>query len=43
MEEEKTLTLKSLKKEMDIRISEINTKIDNLVKEIEIIKKVLKR
>lgn len=41
MEEEKTLTLKSLKKETDIKFAELEAKVDALSKDIEIIKKVL--
>lgn len=39
--EEKTLTLKSLKKETDKKIADLTSEIEKLKAEIEIIKKVL--
>ena len=39
--DEKTLTLKSLKKEMDKKITNLTSEIEKLKAEIEIIKKVL--
>lgn len=41
--EEKTLTLKSLEKQVNIKLAELQVLYDKLRKEIEIIKKVMKR
>ena len=41
--EEKTLTLKSLEKQVNIKLAELRVLYDKLQKEIEIIKKIIKR
>ena len=41
MEEQKTLTLKSLKKDTDKRVKDLETQLAELKVEIDIIKKVL--
>ncbi len=41
--EEKTLTLKSLEKQVNIKLAELSELYEKLLKEIEIIKKVIKR
>ena len=41
--EEKTLTLKSLEKQVNIKLDELRELYEKLLKEIEIIKKAIKR
>lgn len=43
MEEEKTLTLKSLEKDMRLALEEVRTKLKQLEKQISIIEKSLRR
>lgn len=41
--EEKTLTLKSLEKQVNIKLSELTSLYEKLLREIEVVKKVIKR
>ena len=43
MEEEKTLTLKSLEKQMRENCKNFSAKIDSIKREIEILKRVIKK